>query len=162
MIERCRNEQFLIIKWTRFWEVLHFKKDASFLLSKQNGSAQPQLTGATWSHKQPGKNKIKQHWGGLCVTCHYSAPRHTTKGCTHPPCFKLCRFRGGGFDQRHNNGGFNSLLLRLLRRGQPKRCHWINTVPGSERKAETKRRRGWGNTTKYRRKEGVGRKRNTL
>lgn len=39
------------------------------------------------------------------------------KRCTYPPCFKLCRFRGGGFDQRYDNGRFNSLLLRLLRTG---------------------------------------------
>ena len=61
--------------------------------------------------------------------------------CTNPPCLKLCRFGCGGFDQGDDNGRFNSLLLRLLRTGQPERRHWINTVPGPGKEGDTKK---WG------------------
>lgn len=88
--------------------------------------------------------------------------RRETKGCTHPPCFKLCRFRGGGFDQRDNNGRLSGLLLRLLRTGQPERRHWINAVPEPERRGETKKGRGEENMAEQgteRRKGRVGKTR---
>lgn len=55
------------------------------------------------------------------------------KGVTDPPCFKLCRLGAGGLDQRDDNWGFNRFLLRLLRTGEAKRCHWINTISGLKR-----------------------------
>lgn len=88
---------------------------------------------------------------------YFLSVKFSIKSCTHPPRFKLCRFGGGGFDQRDDNGRFNSLLLRLLRTGQPERCHWINTVPDPEREGGTQKGRGRENMTE-RRNEREGRK----
>lgn len=65
------------------------------------------------------------------------------KGFTYSPGFKLCRFRGGGLDQRDDNWGFNHFLLRLLGTGEAKCRHWINTISdlnkkGREQKQDVK------------------------
>lgn len=64
---------------------------------------------------------------------------------TYLPCLELCRLRGGGFDQGNDDRRLNSVPLRLLGTGQPKCCHWINTVPDPGRGGKTKKRRGGEN-----------------
>lgn len=70
------------------------------------------------------------------------------KGFTYSPGFKLCRFRGGGLDQRDDNWGFDHFLLRLRGTGKAKCRHWINTISDLKNKEKQQKKDVKNGTTR--------------